>query len=126
MSLHEKIAELIDEEVDQRLVGMMNEYIEIISKKHGISMDLLLRDIPKTFSGTICKGTKRNDGKRCTFRRSKMVTVDITPCSEGSHTLPLIRSNSHTHGPEKGFVHGCPGCELSKELIDLGTMIGNE
>ena len=34
MSLHEKIAELIDEEVDQRLVGMMNEYIDIISKKH--------------------------------------------------------------------------------------------
>ena len=50
MSLHEKIAELIDEEVDQRLVGMMNEYVEIISKKHGISLDLLLKDIPNTFS----------------------------------------------------------------------------
>jgi hypothetical protein len=127
MSLHEKIAELIDEEVDQRLVGMMNEYVEIISKKHGISMDLLLKDIPKTFSGTICKGTKRNDGKRCTFR-----ATDNGYCRhhsmQGNRLMctSLVRSNSHNHGPERGFVENCPGCELSKELIDLGTMIGNE
>ena len=127
MSLHEKIAELIDEEVDQRLVGMMNEYIEIISKKHGISMDLLLKDIPKTFSGTICKGTKRNDGKRCTFK-----AIDNGYCRHHSMQAnrlthsSLIRTNSHIHGPERGFVENCPGCQLSKELIDLGTMIGNE
>ena len=67
MNLHEKIADIVDEELNERLVSMMNEYIEIISKKHGISMDLLLKDIPETFSGTICKGTK-TDGRRCTFR----------------------------------------------------------
>jgi len=46
MNLHEKIADIVDEELNERLVSMMNEYIEIISKKHGISMDLLLKDIP--------------------------------------------------------------------------------
>jgi hypothetical protein len=62
MNLHEKIADIVDEELNERLVSMMNEYIEIISKKHGISMDLLLKDIPETFSGTIWKGTKRMEG----------------------------------------------------------------
>ena len=37
MSRYEKIDVLIDEEINQRLVAMMNEYVDIISKKHGIS-----------------------------------------------------------------------------------------
>ena len=67
MSVSDRIMDIFDEELNERLVSMMNEYIDIISKKHGISMDLLLKDIPETFSGTICKGTKV-DGRRCTFR----------------------------------------------------------
>ena len=67
MSLYDKIIELFEEEVNQRIVSIMNEYVTIISKKHRISLDLLLKDIPEIFSGTICKGTK-NDGRRCTFR----------------------------------------------------------
>jgi len=50
MSLHDRIADIVDEELNARLVSMMNEYVEIISKKHGISMDLLLKDIPEIFS----------------------------------------------------------------------------
>lgn len=127
MSLYEKIAELFDEEVNQRLIDMLNEYIEIISKKHAISAELLRKDIPKSFSGTICKGTKKNDGKRCTFRATEngyckhhtMQAKDIF-CSS------IKRTSSHNHGPEQGFVKGCPECEFSNGLIEYSTMISNE
>ena len=42
MSLYDKIMDIVDEELNQRLVTMMNEYVTVISKKHGISLDLLL------------------------------------------------------------------------------------
>jgi hypothetical protein len=126
MSLYDKMMELFEEEVNQRLVSIMNEYVTIISKKHGISLDLLLKDIPDTFAGTICKGTK-NDGRRCTFRGThdgycrhhKDQRVSL------KH-MHIPRSIIHTHGPERMFVSGCPACERSKELIDLNSMIGNE
>ena len=126
MSVSDRIMDIFDEELNERLVSMMNEYIEIISKKHGISMDLLLKDIPETFSGTICKGTK-TDGRRCTFRG-----IHGGYCRHHStqgnrlkyRSIP--RTNSHIHGPDQMYVKGCPGCEMSNELIDLGTIIGNE
>jgi len=127
MNLHDKIADIVDEELNERLVSMMNEYIEIISKKHGISMDLLLKDIPETFSGTICKGTT-NDGRRCTFRgiRSGYCRYHSTQGNRLKYRSSIPRTNSHIHGPEQMYVKGCPGCEISNELIDLDTMIGNE
>ena len=127
MSMYEKIMEIFDDELNERLVAMMNEYVEIISKKHGIALDLLLKDIPKTFSGTICKGTKKNDGRRCTFRagRDGYCRHHLTQANRLKH-ISIHRSHSHTHGPEQGFVEGCQGCVISKEIIDLNTMIGNE
>jgi hypothetical protein len=126
MSRYEKIDDLIDEEVNQRLVAMMNEYVDIISKKHAISKDLLLKDIPETFSGMICKGTK-TDGRRCTFKgiHSGYCRHHATQVGRLKRTS-LTRSHSHNHGPEMMYVKNCPGCAFSNELIDLGTMIGNE
>ena len=126
MSLYDKIMDIVDEELNQRLVTMMNEYVTVISKKHGISLDLLLKDIPDTVSGTICRGTK-TDGKRCTFKG-----VHNGYCKHHHdqvnrlHPSHIKRTNSHNHGPEKMYVIGCPGCEMSNGLIDLGSMIGNE
>jgi|TARA_B110000444_G_scaffold261421_1_gene313371 hypothetical protein len=126
MSLYDKIIELFEEEVNQRIVSIMNEYVTIISKKHGISLDLLLKDIPEIFSGTICKGTK-NDGRRCTFRGTNngYCRHHAAQYNRLEH-VHITRNVTHTHGPEKMFVDGCPGCSISKELIDLNTMIGNE
>lgn len=127
MSLYDKIIELFEEEVNERLVGMMNEYIEIISKKHGIAMDLLLKDIPKTFSGTICKGT-RTDGKRCTFKgiHDGYCGHHVTQHTQRLKMVSIHRTHAHTHGPEKSFVRGCPECEFSNGLIDYSTMVNNE
>ena len=126
MNPYEKIMETVDEVLNERLVSMMNEYVDIISKKHGISIDLLLKDIPETFSGTICKGAK-TDGRRCTCRG-----IHQGYCRhhavQGTHLkhMPISRNHSHNHSPELMYVKDCPGCNSSNELIDLGTMIGNE
>jgi len=126
MSLYEKIGDLIDEEVNQRLVAMMNEYVDIISKKHGISAELLLKDIPEPFTGSICKGIK-NDGRRCPYKAVyNGFCRHHTKNSNRGEFRVIPRTNSHIHGPDQMYVKGCPGCEVSKELIDLNTMIGNE
>ena len=121
MSMYEKVVKLMDEELEERINTVVNEFAEKISKKHGIPLDQLLKDIPDSYTITTCKGTKHN-GQRCTFKASKNGY-----CRH--HALQGQRicqrsfssSNLHNHGPENMFVKGCPGCESSNELIDLGV-----
>lgn len=126
MILHDKIAELIDEELNERTNVLLNEYAVKISKKHAIPLDLLLRDIPETVGVTLCKGTKSN-GERCMFKGTcdGYCRHHVTQGQKIKHRT-LSSSNIHTHGPERMYVKGCPGCENSKELIDLGSIISNE
>ena len=122
MSMYEKVVKLMDEEFEERINVVVNEYAEKISKKHGISLDLLLKDIPKCYTTTICKGTK-NSGQRCNF---KAVASGNGYCRhhalQGQRICQRVFSSSsiHNHGADKMFVKGCPGCESSNELIDLG------
>ena len=46
MSLNEKIADLLEEELKLRMDLLLTEYAETISKKYQISLQLLLKDIP--------------------------------------------------------------------------------
>ena len=123
MSLHEKITQIVDEELEERVNAILNEYALKISKKHAIPLELLLKDIPTSFVTTTCKGTK-SDGHRCAFK-----AIHNGYCrkhkSQGERICQRVMSSSnlHNHGPEQMFVKGCPGCESSKELIDLNTII---
>jgi hypothetical protein len=56
MSLHEKITQIVDEELEERVNAILNEYALTISKKHAIPLELLLKDIPTSFVSTTCKG----------------------------------------------------------------------
>ncbi len=123
MSLHEKITKIVEEELEDRVNAILNEYAVKISKKHAIPLEHLLKDIPSSFVSTICKGTKSN-GQRCNFR-----ALFNGYCrhhkTQGERICPRVMSSSnlHNHGPEQMFVKGCPGCESSKELIDLNPII---
>jgi hypothetical protein len=121
MSLHEKITQIFDDELEDRVNTILNEYALTISKKHAIPLELLLKDIPTSFVTTTCKGTK-SDGNRCTFR-SLYNGYCRHHKSQGERICQRTFSSSslHNHGPEQMFVRGCPGCETSKELIDLGV-----
>lgn len=123
MSLYEKISKIIDEDLEERINVIVNEYAEKISKKHGIPLEQLLKDIPESFTSTTCKGTK-NNGQRCTFKAHEngYCRHHVT---QGNRVCQRTFSNSslHNHGSEIMFVKGCPGCESSKGLIDLGGIM---
>lgn len=121
MSLYEKITKLVDEELEDRVNSILNEYAETISKVHGIPLDQVLKYIPTTYTSTVCKGTKSN-GHRCTFKSTENGYCRHHK-TQGERLRHRVMSNSslHNHGPEQMFVRGCPGCESSKELIDLGV-----
>ena len=67
MSSYDKLITVFDEELKTRANEIISDYAEIISKKHGIPLDLLLRDVPENYTGSVCKGTKSN-GHRCTHK----------------------------------------------------------
>ena len=123
MSMYDKVVKLMDEELEERINVIVNEYAIKISKKHGIALEQLLKDIPSSYTNTTCKGST-NNGQRCTFRASENGYCQ-RHIIQGKRVCQRIFSNSgsslHNHGPEKMFVKGCPGCESSNELIDLGV-----
>lgn len=122
-SIYDKITDIIDEELDHRVNTIINDYANIISKKHSIPLELLLRDIPTLHTGAMCKGTKSN-GHRCTFRgindgycRHHIAQRDRLK------QKTLLFSSVHNHGPDQMFVRGCPGCKTPNELIDIDTIL---
>jgi hypothetical protein len=125
--VEDTIEKVIDEKVEERIDPIVSErvteIVEEISKKHQVSLDLLLRYIPET---NVCKGivTENGQSRGCTFkcgesgycrfhsRRGQQIQI---------RQLPSV--NSHTHGPEQMYVRGCPACEAVSELRDLTTLI---
>ena len=87
MNIQDRLIELIDEDLNQRLNLIMNDYVTIISKKHGIPMELLLRDVPKTSSISLCRGTKSN-GQRCTRKGA-----NNGYCGHRMHTKENVLNN---------------------------------
>lgn len=123
MSFNEKLLKFIDEELDEKVNSAINEYAKIISKKHGIYLKDLLKDIPESYSNTFCKGTK-NNGERCGFKASENGYCKHHKL-QGERICQRIfaTASNHNHGPETMFVIGCPGCQNKKELIDLDNII---
>jgi hypothetical protein len=126
MSSYDKLIHIFDVELKTRVDEIISDYAEVISKKHGIPLDLLLRDVPEIYNGLTCKGTKSN-GQRCTHKGlhegycGKHVT-------QGNRIKQrnITSINTHTHGPEKLFVPECPACIRSNVFRDISTMFINE
>ena len=122
MSLYDNVVKLMDEALEERINVVVNEYAEKISKKHGIPLEQLLKDIPESYTITTCKGTK-NNGQRCGFKAFENGYCGHH-ASQGHRVCQRVFSSTgsiHNHGPEIMFVRGCPGCEASNGLIDLGV-----
>lgn len=117
--MYEKIAELIDEELEKRVNEIINEFATKISRKHAIPLEHLLKDIPDTFKVTVCKGTKAN-GHRCTTKALSGGYCGFHITQSMRLRPPPPSSNLHNHGPEKLFVKGCPGCIDTEGLIEMG------
>lgn len=132
MSLLEKIQELVDSEVKRQIM----KYAQVISKKHDISLKLLLQDIPSTADTedgtktgqcmgitakkTQCKSSGKNGGYCMRHIDQKKKTVRVVDTGTETLKSPHI---GHTM-KECLFLPGCPACERSRGssqnlLIDI-------
>lgn len=132
MSLIEKIQELIDSEVKTQLM----KYAQVISKKHDISLKLLLQDIHShgelcldapakkcqclgiTAKKTQCTFLARHHGY-CTKHMSQRKIVH-------KEVDEVVEKNPHVGHTMKDcmFLAGCPACEKARKpfqnlLIDI-------
>lgn len=126
-AVNECIYEVVDDEVSKYTDEKVSSTLENISKVHGIPLDLLLRDMPTSDKIGICKGVRGS--KRCIFKGTHDGYCKFHKAQgERIKKRELPSVNLHTHGTDKMFVKGCPGCECSgsKELIDLGSLFINE
>jgi hypothetical protein len=126
MSLVEKLQELIESEVQKQI----SKYAQIISKKHDISLKLLLQDIPKysqtdsqenefdttpngqclgiTTSKKRCKFSGKHGGYCSRHKDQKKVIKRVeTNCDFTSKHI------GHTI-TDCLFLEGCPACEKAK------------
>ena len=126
MSSYDKLITVFDEELKTRANEIISDYAEIISKKHGIPLDLLLRDVPENYTGSVCKGTKSN-GHRCTQKglHNGYCGKHVAQGSKIKHR-DLKSINTHTHGSDKLFVPDCPACIRPNVFRDINTMFNNE
>lgn len=128
-AVNQYIYDIVEEEVTKHTDHKVSSILEHISKVHGISLDLLLRDAPIAGMNGICKGSKitPNGPVRCKFKG-----IHDGYCKfhrmKGSQIKrrELSSENIHTHGPEQMYVVGCPGCEKSNELIGMRSIFSNE
>jgi len=123
MSLYEKVTTLVEEELEDRVNTIINEFAEKIHKKYSIPLEYILKEIPENYTSNLCRGTK-NDGKRCTFKAFENGYCKHHKSQGERLTRRSISSSiNHTHGPEIMFDNNCPACIASKELIDLNDII---
>jgi hypothetical protein len=131
MSLLEKLQELVDSEVKRQIM----KYAQVISKKHDISLKLLLQDIPNTVEidnesktgqcmgitakKTQCKSSGKNGGycMRHVDQKKKVTRVN-------TETEPPKSPHIGHTMKECLFLPGCPACERSRGssqnlLIDI-------
>ena len=126
MSLLEKLQELIESEVQKQI----SRYAQIISKKHDISLKLLLQDIPKLGSEDqeevdIEPGKKgqclgiTSSKKRCKF--SGKHSGYCSRHQDQKKVIKKVESNCDFTTKHVGhtitdclFLAGCPACEKTK------------
>jgi hypothetical protein len=122
MSLFEKIQELIESEVQKELM----KYAQVISKKHDISLKLLLQDIHAVQIDEPVQATKQCLGvtakkTQCTFGGkhggycARHVSQRKMPRVVSEETI--VEKNPHIGHTMKDcmFLAGCPACEKSRK-----------
>lgn len=136
----ERIGRMIEDEVERRVSTRVdaltieyNEkldgYINYIAKHHGVSKDLLLRDVPDLTDRSRCKGVKK-DGVRCT-RKGTHEGYCTLHLYQKQKLQPIVVNSfgtSHTHGMDILYDQNCPACQDQdkKKLIDLNSILCNE
>ena len=70
--IDEVVHERVDEELSQENSERINEILDCIHKKHGVALDILLRDAEEVCNSNICMGvvttSTTGETRRCSFK----------------------------------------------------------
>lgn len=125
----DNILKLVSDEVDRRVYERLSDYTEInvqvklsefaviISRRHNIPLNLILRDIPLSKSGTcLCKGVKRN-GTVCT----RFVDKGKEYCGFHDDQKERFKSLCITHSDSSSQLHD--NAISRNQLIELQSIL---
>ena len=126
--MSEAILKAIEDEITNQVNAKLSKYIEQVSRRHGISLKLLLEDVAVlkdmkdaqckgvVKGGTRCKRRGAHDGY-CGWHRNQKKEPKVIPPAAVENVV------KHTHPVGKPmFLKGCPACERpnpQKLLIDM-------
>ena len=131
--MEQQISQLIEDEVERRVVERMTKALEKISQTFDISLQQLLRTASENstsaWNGNVCHGLTKSKQKckrgvkdgsgYCTCHKDqKPVQRAIAPSR--SQLALLVPTPVHTHSLPPMFLAGCPACERGKNSrIDI-------
>ena len=109
-----QVAQLITDQVDIKVEKKLSIYIDIISRKHGISRSELYKDLNAILEKEpLCQGLKR-DGVRCK-NKATMEGYCAKHCQQRRCTTPVILQSSHTHSTDIAFSPTCAACVADQQ-----------
>ena len=107
----EQVKVPIENEINRRVDVAITDLLVKISKRHGISMKLLMEDLKlHSESNVICLGMNKN-GQRCQSTGKYNGFCQKHTDQVSNVCIPVeIPKQEHNH-PLPGFRRGCPACD---------------
>jgi hypothetical protein len=132
--MEQQIAQLIESEVERRVLERMTTALEKISRTFDISLQQLLRTASENstsaWNGNVCHGLSKSSKQKCKrgvkdgsgycscHKDQKPVQRVIVPSR--SQLSLMAPTPVHTHSLPPMFLAGCPACERGKNSrIDI-------
>jgi hypothetical protein len=123
MKVSENLVKAYQEDVEKMCHERMLRFVQLVSENYGISLKLLMRDMPNPMG--YCMGVKKG-GEPCTRKASH---DGFCMSHANNHKLhdPVSFSTQvrHNHPFPPMFKKGCPACEASNsnEFRDLRNIM---
>ncbi|AUT19161.1 hypothetical protein DSLPV1_190 [Dishui lake phycodnavirus 1] len=109
-----QVAQLITDQVDIKVEKKLSVYIDMISRKHGISRSELYKDLNAILEKEpLCQGLKK-DGTRCKHKATSNGYC-YKHYEQRRCTTPVMLQSAHSHSPEIPFDATCPACVADKQ-----------
>jgi hypothetical protein len=132
--MEQQILQLIEDEVERRVLERMTTALEKISRTYDISLQQLLRtaseNTTSVWNGNVCHGLSKSSKQKCKrgvkdgsgychcHKDQKPVQRVIIPSR--SQLSLMAPTPVHTHTLPPMFLVGCPACERGKNSrIDI-------
>jgi hypothetical protein len=115
MGIPEKVALIIDNEVERKLHEELCVIVEKVSQLYHVPLKIVRNDL---MGGVFCSGIKKADGKLCTHR-AVMNGFCMKHSNEKRLTEPINSERSglrHNHKFPSPPQADCPACNASKKL----------